>query len=287
MVFGSIVSSPRGSLSFQQSLHLANLFLDSAGRTQDRDVVLALCHETEAALSHAKKAAKHGEDKTMRQGVGNTYIGLGRVLESQEHRTEAQAIYKKAEKMGVKIQEQGQLAQSLDSKHKTQVGGPVHSTADVPAVQHSPYGPPGKRRQGEHIATTPSHIFSENVRPTTIAERLPEPDERLTNTPQLACCLALLQDSHLLDSILEPAARNWLLAVENDEDEQERLKVLAMDVIRAFKKEEIKDAKAVSEVVCLAPVLEKDAFRDLLVEFYNGIDHQDCWTFIDSKDLLR
>jgi hypothetical protein len=100
MVFGHIVSSPRGNLSLHQVLHLANLFLGCAGRAQDRDVALVLCHETEVALSHAKKAAKHVEDKTMRQGIGHTYVGLGRVLESQEHHTEALAIYKKAEKMG-------------------------------------------------------------------------------------------------------------------------------------------------------------------------------------------
>jgi hypothetical protein len=64
------------------------------------------------------------------------------------------------------------------------------------------------------------------VRPTT---------ERLSSTPLLACCLGLLKDSHDLDEILEPVARNWLQVVGNDEDEQERLKLLATDVIRTFK----------------------------------------------------
>jgi tetratricopeptide (TPR) repeat protein len=100
MVFGHIISSPRGNLSLQQSLLLANLFLDCAGRAQDRDVAIVLCHETEAALSHAKKAAKNVEDKALQQEIGHAYIGLGQVLESQEHRDEAQAIYKKAEKLG-------------------------------------------------------------------------------------------------------------------------------------------------------------------------------------------
>jgi hypothetical protein len=120
-----------------------------------------------------------------------------------------------------------------------------------------------------------------------VAGKLPEPDERLANTPQLACCLALLKDSRPLDSILEPAARKWLQVVENDEDEQDRLKILATDVIRTFKKEEIKDAKAVSEVVCLVPVLEKDAFRDLLMEFYNGIDHSGLLDFHQLEGLAQ
>jgi hypothetical protein len=60
-----------------------------------------------------------------------------------------------------------------------------------------------------------------------------------------------------------------------------------MDVIRTFKKEEIKDAKAVSEVVCLAPALEKDAFRDLLMEFYNGFNHSDLLDFHQLEGLAQ
>ncbi|KAI8357923.1 hypothetical protein B0O80DRAFT_424047 [Mortierella sp. GBAus27b] len=262
--------------------------MPGAGRAQDRDVALVLCHETEVALSHAKKAAKHVEDKTVCQGIGHTYVGLGRVLESQEHRTEAKAIYKKAEKMGVNTQEQGQLAKPLDSKHNTQqTKGSLHSATIASVVNPSPTDSQGKRNKENNTATALPHIFSENVRPTTVAGKLPEPDERLANTPQLACCLALLKDSHSLDSILEPAARNWLQVVENDEDEQDRLKILATDVIRTFKKEEIKDAKAVSEVVCLAPVLEKDSFRDLLMEFYNGVDHSGLLDFHQLEGLAQ
>ncbi|KAF9999426.1 hypothetical protein BGZ65_005211, partial [Modicella reniformis] len=73
-------------------------------------------------------------------------------------------------------------------------------------------------------------------------------------------------------SAQDPAARKWLQVIEKDIDEQERLKAMATDVIRAFKRDEIKDAKVVAEVVCLSPVLDKDAFDDLLKEFYNGIN---------------
>jgi hypothetical protein len=100
MGFGSVISSPRGTLSLQQALELANIYLEHAGKTQDTDVSLVLCHDTEAALSQAKKGAKLGDDQTMRQGIASGYIGLGRVLEIRGRRSEAQAIYKKAEKLG-------------------------------------------------------------------------------------------------------------------------------------------------------------------------------------------
>jgi len=99
----------------------------------------------------------------------------------------------------------------------------------------------------------------------------PKPDERLIDTPQLACCLGLLQ-ADCKRSDMGVAAQDWLKATENDPDERERLMTLATDVIRVFKRDEFKDAKAVTEIVYLAPVLERDEFRYLIKEFYSGID---------------
>jgi hypothetical protein len=48
---------------------------------------------------------------------------------------------------------------------------------------------------------------------------------------------------------------------------------MARDVVRAFKRDELKDSKVVSEVMYLAPVLNKDTFQDLLREFHSGIGH--------------
>jgi len=171
----------------------------------------------------------------------------------------------------VKVQEHVQAAQPLKTKS---IAPSVKSTAisavNTPPVKAQP-SPPRKTKTASRIATIPDHIFAENAHLPTVAAKLPEPDERLINTPQLACSLGLLKESHELEDILEPNARNWLLLVENDEDEHERLKLLALDVIRIFKKEAVKDAKAVAEVVCLAPVIERDVFRDLLGSFYDGI----------------
>jgi hypothetical protein len=99
MVFGSIISSPRGSLSLHQVLDLANVYLDNARKAQDPSIALVLCHDTEVSLSHVKRA-KHTEDKAMREGIAMVYIGLGDLLNNQDHPEEAKAFYKKSEKWG-------------------------------------------------------------------------------------------------------------------------------------------------------------------------------------------
>jgi hypothetical protein len=101
MVFGSIISSPRGNLSLQQVLDLANIYLENAYKSTDPDIVLVLCHDTEVSLTHVKKAAKtSNEDKSMHGKIAAVYVGLGDLLHSNSHRDEAQVFYKKSEKWG-------------------------------------------------------------------------------------------------------------------------------------------------------------------------------------------
>ncbi|KAF9346556.1 hypothetical protein BGX34_003804, partial [Mortierella sp. NVP85] len=261
------------------------MYLECVGRTQDSELSMVFCHDTEVLLHYAKKAAKHADDQTLHQRVANAYVGLARALGILRRDTEAKAIYKKAEKMGVKIQDQPQVA-LFEIKSNT-ASVKVDSMVDTVSVQSQPAPSVRKRKQINAVATIPSHIFAENVRSVTAAVKLPEPDERLANTPLLACCLALLNNSHELEEFLEPVARDWLQVVENDEDEPERLKILATDVIRTFKKEEIKDAKAVAEVVCLAPVIERDLFRDLLGSFVDGIDRAKLLDIHQLQGLAR
>ncbi|KAK3809440.1 MAG: hypothetical protein J3Q66DRAFT_373702 [Benniella sp.] len=92
----------------------------------------------------------------------------------------------------------------------------------------------------------------------SLSRRLPESDKRLYSTPQLAACLYLLQHNRSPDDLLKPVAQNWLQAIEKDPDEQGRLRIMASEVVIAFKRDEIKDPKVVAEVVYLAPVLDKD-----------------------------
>lgn len=100
MVFGGIVSSPRGNLTSQQSLELANLYLENAMRATDTNIALVLCHDTEVSLSQAKRIGNHSNDKSVREGITTAYIGLGKLLHNRGHHLEAQASYKKAEKLG-------------------------------------------------------------------------------------------------------------------------------------------------------------------------------------------
>ncbi|KAF9920652.1 hypothetical protein BGZ65_011054, partial [Modicella reniformis] len=272
MIFGSIVPSPRGILSAQQSLELANVYLENANRVPDNDIALVLCHDTELSLSQAKKSAKREEDKAVSKRVATAYIELGKVLNGRGHHIEAKASYKKAEKLGVNVNvhDQAQLAPYSDPKSAVSSAKDTLNSDVDPMVKKSlPLPSRHLQKRPRNIAVVSQLIFEENVRPPTI--KLPEADERLVNTPQLACCLSLLRSSHSLDDTLEPIARNWIQAVENDLDEQERLKLLVTDVIRIFKNDEHKDAKAIAEVVCLSPALEKEAFRGLLIQFYAEI----------------
>lgn len=100
MIFGSVISSPRADLTFQQALDLANVYLENASKAQDPVIALVLCHDTEISLQHARKATKSAEDQAKQDGVATAYTGLGNLLERQGHRSEAQAMHKKAKKLG-------------------------------------------------------------------------------------------------------------------------------------------------------------------------------------------
>jgi hypothetical protein len=100
MVFGGIVSSPRASLSGQQALELANLYLENANNASDGDISLVLCHDTEVALYQAKKSIKHSDNPGFANGIITTYIDLGKLLQKRGYETMAQVSYKKAERLG-------------------------------------------------------------------------------------------------------------------------------------------------------------------------------------------
>ena len=100
MVFGSVISSPRGRLSLQQQLDLANLYLNTACNATDPDIILVLGHDIEVSMTYVKKDAKDIKDIVMRERIATVYIDLGNLLDQQGHRVEALTFYKKSEKWG-------------------------------------------------------------------------------------------------------------------------------------------------------------------------------------------
>ncbi|KAF9361733.1 hypothetical protein BGX34_006956, partial [Mortierella sp. NVP85] len=228
----------------------------------------------------------------MIDGITTAYFDLSKLLKAYNRNTEAAAIRNKGEKLGGNAQDTGRskgfIAPGSTSQPSTRT-----SFSD------------GKSRDSGSVGSigVPLYIFPENVRPPSVKFKLPEPDERLASTPQLVCCLGLLQTTLTSDYKLEPTARKWLEVTEKDPDEQERLRLIAQEVVRTYKRDEFKDAKAIAEVVYLAPVLSKDVFQDLFQEFYFGIDHsglldvhqlegmaqliQGGGRYLDPDDLLK
>ncbi|KAF9344557.1 hypothetical protein BGX34_005551, partial [Mortierella sp. NVP85] len=255
-MFDSAAPFSGGLSTPQQFLNLANLYLEQAFSTSDPGIALELCRNAKDSLSKAKKTVKNGHNQAVVEGIANAYIGLGKFLESCGHADGAKAIFKKAEKLGM-------VAQTLGGASHSAAGGSQYVGSAGSSQIHQ-----------QQINTIPAHIFAENIGPPSTNEhKLPEPDQRLDNTQQLVCCLGLLKAAQSPNFIFKPIAIEWLRTVQNDIDEKERLNGMALDIIRAFKMEKIKDTKTVAEVVCLAPILNKDAFHDLLREFYSGIEH--------------
>ncbi|KAK3807633.1 MAG: hypothetical protein J3Q66DRAFT_374382 [Benniella sp.] len=288
MVFGGIVSSPRGNLTSQQSLELANVYLENATRATDPNIALVLCHDTEVSLSQAKRTVNHSDGKSVREGIATAYIDLGKLLRSRGHHREAQASYKKAGKLGGRDHLPGRPTYLPNSNNVVPSNGNRPPHVREPTVAGPSHHPsPKQELLSNDTAAMPHNIFTHNLRPPSIVFRPPQPDTRLDDTPQLAYCLGLLQSSHEPDETLDPAAYKWLQVTKSDVDEKERLRALATDVIRAFKRDEFKDAKAVIEVVYLAPVLETDDFRYLVKEFYSGIEQSGLLDIHQLEGLAR
>ncbi|KAF9351833.1 hypothetical protein BGX34_000329, partial [Mortierella sp. NVP85] len=288
MGFGGIVSSPRSYLSAHQALKLANVYLENANIVDDADVSLVLCHDTEISLSQAKKAIKRAENQLLVSEIATVYIGLGKLLERRGLEAEAQASYKKAEKLGGNVQDPVLRAKSSRSSGiMRSIKDTFHSSGSSRSLGSMRHSIVDSQQQPRDAAIISSYIFAKNVSPPVADFKLPESDERLSSTPQLVCCLSLLQDFRSPDDISDPSARKWFEATMKDADEQERLHTMATEVIRAFKRDEIKDAKVIAEVVCLAPVLNKDTFNDLLREFYSGIENSGLLNYHQVEGLAQ
>ncbi|KAF9355630.1 hypothetical protein BGX34_010335 [Mortierella sp. NVP85] len=260
-------SSAHGKLSPQIALKLAKAHLENAHRASDPELAAIFYNEARAALSRMEQPTleallSSGSDLDQYLGNETQYVAseLSEMLNSLEQQNKQTS--------GVKAGETD--AQSISD--------------DLLPSDDTTVADPQEQQVAEiDTAMIPRHIFAENKRPPFVEFTLPEHDERLKDTPQLSYCLGLLQTWRSSpDSILEPAIRKWLNNIDANEDEVERLKTLATDVITTFARDESYDSMLVAEVVCLASVLDKSIYRYLLGQFCGAIAQS---SVLDSLQL--
>ncbi|KAG0356403.1 hypothetical protein BGZ54_000737 [Gamsiella multidivaricata] len=248
------------SLAPGKTLNLVEQELGSARETKDEDseISLAHCDYADRLLSSLKGKVKRSPDS-------NGTIKKGRLSDMTEQTLR--------DRIANAYLDHANLAADLGFPDK----------AKKSRMRADKWGGPGPKKpaatqlksdRAPDVATVPSSIFPEDIRPPAVAWTFPEPDGRLTDTPQLVSCLGLLKQGpgELPEDVLEPIARKWLKATLDNADERTRLEIMATDLIRAFTQDEIKDKKAVAEVLCLAPVLEEEDFRFLLKKFVDTIN---------------
>ncbi|KAG0208213.1 hypothetical protein BGX28_000740 [Mortierella sp. GBA30] len=286
MVFSNFFSSSRGTLSPQKALDLAKAYLEIARNTDDPELILALCEDIDATLSRMKRTKRKAllahpmnvEDQAVCKGISALYVDQGELLSTLGHRGKAQASLNKAEKW--------RRAQDVDCKP----GLPV-----TPVTSHQPFPHAKDRSHRNDVAHVPSGIFSQNVAKPEAKHDLPKPGARITDTPQLAYCLALLSKTTSLqspsaadpDEPLDEVQRAWIEAKAKDTDEQDRLHSLGSRLIAAFISDNFNDPATVAEVVYLAPVLDQSLFRRLLGDIIRNIEQSTLLEFTLLEGLVQ
>ncbi|KAG0223210.1 hypothetical protein BGX31_008638 [Mortierella sp. GBA43] len=244
-------------------------------KVNDPDIILKLCYDVDASLSQLIKCARNNEASSVRDVLVPYFFELVRVLESRNYTSEAGIIRKKAEKWRGQAQSRNSV---LFSKNPSRISLPATLDYVVGSMVSpiSPTSPSTARNFAQPqvifaYASMPPYIFFENVSPPSIAFKPPRAKMYIDDTLQLACCLNYMRPFEPPNNIQDPSTREWLETVVKDSNERKRLEALATEVIRVFKKDDFKGASAVSEVVHLAPVLEREEYRDLLDVFNKSI----------------
>ncbi len=257
----------------------------SLSRVADERQVIPLSQAKEALRK--ARAAETPEDQALRDNIAAVYFERGEVLEAMNKFDKANASYQKAKIWG-HVEAQNKLT---PPSRPSSTFGSIRGALLSPAV---PFAMPSivssSLSQGSsspEIMDVAIQIFTKDV-PRPVAEHdLPQVDDRLTSTPQLAYCLSLLPGASLAGKALNKKESDWSQAVANDTDEQKRLSTLATDLIRAFINDELKDEATVAEIVCVAPALSQDNFQKLLAEFVDDLDQSVLLNFHLVAGLAR
>ncbi|KAI1290652.1 hypothetical protein EDD11_009126, partial [Mortierella claussenii] len=269
----------RSTLLAEEALPTANTSLDIARKAQSRERAIKFCNDADTALRRIDTSAVT-TDQTQLEQIIIAFREHGRVLEKWKLNDKAQRSYNKAKKLEAQVipvaldSSTPVSAQSTVSVKSTAVSNEDDTPVSPSALSTCQPEPPtsvsnATSTQSQDIL--PASMFAKDYYPHAFHGKLPEPDERLSSTRQLAYCLGLLQASAMPEDDLDTPTRTWLHATNANNIGRERLKTMATDLLREFMRDEFRDANATAEVVCVAPVLDKDRFRDLLKLFVHNL----------------
>ncbi|KAF9352578.1 hypothetical protein BGX26_009639 [Mortierella sp. AD094] len=293
-------SSPTNGLSLEDALELANKYLENARKENNPAKALQLIRNAKSMIKDAERifAATRVGDPNQDDGIANAYFEHGRLLDDLGYHNKAQKSQSKAEKWGYIHMTSHQIGSSrpsnISSPFRRSLFPPAALSAipiiaaaiyqgipdpsiEQPTRQNHTQDATSKEIEicildaSQDVVQIPRVIFSQDVASPITKYTLPEVSGRIKSAPQLAYCLSLLDPLLVSEDELDESERNWSQAKFNDPDEQQRLRAMATDVIRAFARDELKKPDVVAEVVSLTAVLDQDDFRRLLQLFVDSI----------------
>ncbi|KAG0043664.1 hypothetical protein BGZ83_011144, partial [Gryganskiella cystojenkinii] len=259
------------TLPCQTGLNRATAFLADAHNSKDPNRAKKFCDKAKESLERITIPATSPLDLDQ---VIVKYCELGAALEKWGFKDDARVSYSTANELSVDAG-RGALTPPPVGISMVPVSSPSLAPGSIPSFKSALTNtcPPGTVIASQDKGASLASIFTKDHPPLLSPCDLPGPDARLIDTQQLALCLALLRASPLSDGdTLIPSARKWLTVTKNNLDEQERLKAMATDLIRAYTRDELKGTKATAEVLLLAPVLEKEDYQILLSRFVNEVE---------------
>ncbi|KAF9277825.1 hypothetical protein BGZ68_008982, partial [Mortierella alpina] len=254
-MFDSHVWSRTG-LPLPEIIEVASLFLRFAQSVTNLNALHLLCGNVGAVLS----AMEHGVRKTLNPSL------------SAEHR-------KLCEDVSSIFTEHGKLLELLKNDQKAKISFKKAEKWSASALTLGEPHQKGNNKVERKIAHIAPEIFSHDVVLRPFKPKLPALDGRISSTPQLVYCIALLSSTTsgphaetAIDETLDEIDRSWLQNLADDADEQNRLRSLTAKVLAEFIDDDLKETAAVAEVVSLAPVLIQAHYRTLLNNFIDSFN---------------
>ncbi|KAF9966914.1 hypothetical protein BGZ70_000823, partial [Mortierella alpina] len=208
---------------------------------------------------------RHSPPATASAGPASKGSGGDNKSISSEHERRRDGLrrflhFSKLEKAKIQVTEQRTSSQHMQAAN-------TNDNINSSGKEVNPIGTGTQRLT--RIRKAHADIFTTNVCTPTAKIEVLTIDKRINSTPQLALCSSLLLKSQGAPGQggLDQAQNDWLKTVENDAVEQDHIRWLGTRMVEEFFKDAVKNSAAVTEIVLLGPVLDREHYRKLLNGF--------------------